>query len=110
MSHRALASGLLLFTGFAHVLEYWLRSHVQTMLIAGIVYFALGVWLRRPGKAPLIASAILPALGGLGGAQQLAGAGALDPILAGMVAIDVVVVVCCVLCLVKGENRAAPSA
>jgi hypothetical protein len=103
MNPRAIASGLLTFTGFAHVLEYWLRSHDQGMLIAGIVYFALGVWLRRPGKLPLIASAILPALGGLGGAQQLLAAPALDPILAGMVAIDAVVVACCVVCLVRGE-------
>ena len=105
MNARMLASGLLLFTGFAHVLEYWLRSQAQTMLIAGIIYFALGVWLRRPGKAPLIASALLPALGGLGGTQQLlAAAGAVDPILAGMVAIDAVVVVCCVWSLVKPEQ------
>jgi len=100
---RAVASGLLTFTGFAHVLEHWLRSREQGMLIAGIVYFALGVWLRRPGKLPLIAGAILPALGGLGGTQQLLAAPALDPILAGMVAIDAVVVVCCVVCLVRGQ-------
>jgi hypothetical protein len=100
---RALASGLLLFTGFAHVLEYWLRSQAQPMLIAGIVYFALGVWLRRPGKLALIAGALLPALGGLGGAQQLAAR--FDPVLAGMVAIDMVVVVCCVMSI--AEERAA---
>ncbi|MFI5320143.1 MAG: hypothetical protein ACHQ6V_11245, partial [Myxococcota bacterium] len=81
--------------------------HATPMLVFGAIYFALGLWLRRPGKAPLIASAVLPALGGLGGAQQLAAAPALDPVLAGMVAIDAVVVVCCVACLVKGEASAA---
>ena len=106
MNLRVLASGLLTFTGFAHVLEYWLRSHDPGMLIAGIVYFALGVWLRRPGKLPLIAGTILPALGGLGGTQQLLAAPALDAVLAGMVAIDAVVVVCCVACLVRGEASA----
>ena len=109
MSPRTIASSLLLFTGFAHVLEYWLRSGAQTMLIAGIVYFALGVWLRRAGKLPLVASAILPALGGLGGAQQLAASGAIDPILAGMIAIDAVVVACCVWALARGEAASAPS-
>jgi hypothetical protein len=106
MNLRALASGSLAFTGFAHVLEHLLRSHDRGMLIAGIVYFALGVWLRRPGKLPLIAGAILPALGGLAGTQQLLAAPAIDPILAGMVAIDALVVVCCVVCLVRGEASA----
>ncbi|HEY8120512.1 MAG TPA: hypothetical protein VII78_04285 [Myxococcota bacterium] len=107
MNPRTIASGLLLFTGVAHAAEWALRSHATPMLVFGAIYFALGLWLRRPGKAPLIASAVLPALGGLGGAQQLAAAPALDPVLAGMVAIDAVVVVCCVACLVKGEASAA---
>ena len=107
---RALASALLLFSGALHAAEYGLRSHALPMLVFGAIYFALGLWLRRAGKAPLIASAPLPALGGFGGAQQLLGsAGAVDPILAGMVAIDAVVVVCCVLCLVKGEADARAS-
>jgi hypothetical protein len=107
MNPRTIASGLLLFTGVAHAAEWALRNHATPMLVFGAIYFALGLWLRRPGKAPLIASAVLPALGGLGGAQQLAAAPALDPVLAGMVAIDAVVVVCCVACLVKGEASAA---
>ncbi len=107
MNPRAIAGGLLLFTGFAHVLEHWLRSQSREMLIAGIVYFALGVWLRRPGKLPLIAGSVLPALGGLGGAQQLLAAPAIDPILAGMIAIDLVVVACCVTCLLRGEKKTA---
>ena len=110
MNPRALASGLLLFTGALHAAEYGLRSHALPMLVFGAIYFALGFWLRRAGKAPLIASALLPALGGFGGTQQLLAAGAVDPILAGMVAIDAVVVVCCVLCLVKGETDAAAGA
>ncbi|MFI5321905.1 MAG: hypothetical protein ACHQ6V_20190, partial [Myxococcota bacterium] len=72
MNQRTIASGLLLFTGVAHAAEWALRSHATPMLVFGAIYFALGLWLRRPGKAPLIASAVLPALGGLGGAQQLA--------------------------------------
>jgi hypothetical protein len=107
MTPAALASWLLVFTGFAHVLEHWLRSHESGMLIAGIVYFALGVWLRRPSKPALIASAVLPALGGLGGTQQLVAAGRFDPILAGMIAIDAVVVVCCVIALMRGRPAGA---
>lgn len=106
MNPTSLASGLLVFTGFAHVLEHWLRSHENGMLIAGIVYFALGVWLRRPSKPTLIAGALLPALGGLGGTQQLV-AGRFDPILAGMVAIDAIVVVCCVTALMRGRTAGA---
>ncbi len=105
MNLRAIASGLLLFTGVAHVAEYFARSHDSGMVVAGVVYFALGLWLRRAGKAPLVASAILPALGGGLGASQMS-AGAVDPILAGMIAIDAVVVACCVVCLVRGEAAA----
>jgi lipopolysaccharide export LptBFGC system permease protein LptF len=110
MNPRTIASGLLLFTGVAHVAEYFLRSHAAPMLVFGAIYFALGLWLRRVGKPPLIASVVLPGLGGLGGTQQLLTAGAIDPILAGMVAIDAVVVAVCVWCLVKGENAGASSA
>ena len=111
MNPRAIASSLLLFTGVAHAAEYGLRSHALPMLVFGAIYFALGLWLRRAGKAPLIASALLPALGGFGGAQQLlAATGAIDPILAGMVAIDAVVVVCCVWTLARGDAASAPTA
>jgi hypothetical protein len=105
MNPRAIASGLLLFTGVAHAAEYALRSHATPMLVFGAIYFALGLWLRRAGKPPLVASALIPALGGLGGAQQLA-AGAFDWVLAGMVAIDSVVVVCCAVSLLRGVARA----
>ena len=107
MNPTSLASGLLIFTGFAHVLEHWLRSHESGMLIAGVVYFALGVWLRRPSKPALIASAVLPALGGLGGTQQLVAAGRFDPVLAAMIAIDAVVVVCALASLVAPKAKAA---
>ena len=107
---RSLASGLLLFTGVAHAAEWALRSHAAPMLLFGAIYFALGLWLRRAGKPPLIAGAAVPALGGLGGAQQLLAAPAIDPVLAGMVAIDAVVVVCCVMCLVRGESGASARA
>jgi hypothetical protein len=76
------------------------------MLVFGGIYFALGLWLRRPGKLPLVFGALIPAIGGLGGASQLAAAPALDPILAGMVAIDLAVVACCAICLVRGEPSA----
>lgn len=107
MNPRAIASGLLLFTGVAHAAEFALRSHAPAMLVAGAVYFALGLWLRRPGKLALVASAVLPALGGLGGLQQLRAAASVDPILAGMLAIDAVVVVCCVVALARGSKSAA---
>jgi len=107
MNPTSLASGLLVFTGFAHVLEYWLRSHDNGMLIAGIVYFALGVWLRRPSKPALIVGALVPALGGIAGTQQLVASGTFDPILAGMIAIDAVVVLCCVMALMRGRPAGA---
>ncbi len=94
---RSLASALLIFTGVAHLAEFALRSHAAVMAVAGVVYLALGLWLRRPGRLALWASLLLPALGGLGGFQQLRQA--FDPILAAMVAIDAVVVVCCAVVL-----------
>ena len=109
MNPRTIASGLLLFTGVAHVAEFVVRSHELPMAVFGAIYFALGLWLRRPGKAGLIASTVLPAVGGLGGAMQMS-AGPVDPILAGMVAIDVVVVACCVWTLARGAAAGASSA
>jgi hypothetical protein len=107
MNPRTIASGLLLFTGVAHAAENLLRSHDPGMLVAGAIYFAIGLWLRRPGKLPLIAGAVLPALGGSLGTQQLLAAPAIDPVLGGMVAIDLVVVACCAVCLLKGETQTA---
>ena len=107
MNPRAIASGLLLFTGVAHVAENLLRSHDPGMLVAGAIYFAIGLWLRRAGKPPLIAGALLPALGGSLGAQRLLAAPTIDPALGVMVAIDAVVVVCCAMSLLRGEAKAA---
>ena len=108
MSPRQAASGLLLFTGVAHAAEWALRSHALVMLVFGVIYFALGLWLRRGGKAPLVVSALVPGLVGFGGAQQLLAAPAVDPVLAGMIAIDAVVVVCCLVSLLRAVAGATP--
>jgi len=97
---RTIASALLLFTGVAHLVKYFVSSGADGagMAVFGVIYFALGVLLRRPGAWPLWPAAALPALGGLGGFGLLRAS--FDPVLALFVAIDVVVVACCVWLLV----------
>jgi hypothetical protein len=93
---RTVASALLLFTGVAHLVKYFASSGADGagMAVFGVIYFALGLLLRRPGTWPLWLAAVLPAVGGLGGSGLLAER--FDPVLALFVAIDVAVVVCCV--------------
>jgi hypothetical protein len=99
---RKLASALMLFTGVAHLVYVLVAGEAgggAGAAIAGVVYFGIGLALRRPGAWPLWLGAILPALGGLGGVQLLLAR--FDPVMLLFVAIDVVVVACCIHGLVK---------
>ncbi len=101
-SARKLASGLLLFTGVAHVLYVLVAGEAgggAGSAIAGGIYFAIGFALRTAARWPVWLGAILPALGGLGGVQVLLAS--FDPVMLLFVLIDVVVVACCVSLLVK---------
>jgi hypothetical protein len=92
----------MLFTGVAHVLYVLVAGEAgggAGSAIAGVIYLAIGLALRRPGAWPLWLGAILPALGGLGGVQLLLAR--FDPVMLLFVLIDVVVVACCVHGLVK---------
>jgi len=93
---RTIASGLLLFTGVAHLVRYFAESGADGagMAVFGLIYFALGLALRRPGAWPLWLGAVVPAVGGLGGSALLREG--LDPVMALFVAIDVAVVGVCV--------------
>jgi hypothetical protein len=97
---RNVASALLLFTGVAHVVKYVAGGGADGpgMAVFGVIYFALGALLRLPRAWPLWPAVILPAIGGLGGSGLLREH--FDPVLALFVAIDVVVVACCVWLLV----------
>ena len=97
---RKLASALMLFTGVAHLLYVLVAGEAgggAGAAIAGVVYFGIGLALRRPGASPLRLGAVLPALGGLGGAQLVLAR--FDAVLLLFVAIDVIVVACCVYLL-----------
>lgn len=94
---RKLASALMLFTGVAHVVYVLVAGEAgggAGAALAGVVYFGIGLALRRPGAWPLWLGALLPALGGLGGTQLIRER--FDPVLLLFVAIDVVVVACCI--------------
>jgi len=93
---RKLASALMLFTGVAHGVYVLVAGEAGGGAgagLAGVIYFGIGLALRRPGAWPLWLGALLPALGGLGGAQLILQR--FDPVLLLFVAIDVVVVGCC---------------
>jgi hypothetical protein len=98
---RKLASALMLFTGVAHVV-YTLAAGEAAggagAALAGVIYFGIGIALRRPGAWPLWLGALLPALGGVGGTQLILAR--FDAVLLLFVGIDVVVVACCVYLLV----------
>jgi len=103
---RTIASALLLFTGVAHLLYYFAGPGAAGgpgMAVFGLIYFALGLALRRPGAWPLWLSVLLPAVGGLGGSGMLRES--FDPVLALFVAIDVAAVACC-LWLIVTRRRA----
>jgi len=104
MPIRSLASGLLLFTGVAHAVDYFVKSGAggPGMIVFGAIYFVLGLLLRRPGAWPLWLAVVLPALGGLGGSALLRDH--FDPILALFIAIDAVVVVCCLGLIVRRQT------
>ena len=98
---RKLASALMLFTGVAHVLYVLVAGEAgggTGAAVAGLIYFGIGLALRRPGAWPLWLGALLPALGGLGGTQLVLQR--FDAVLLLFVAIDVVVVACCAWLLV----------
>jgi hypothetical protein len=97
---RKLASALMLFTGVAHVAYVLLAGEAgggAGAALAGVIYCGIGLALRRPGVWPLWLGALLPALGGLGGTQLILQR--YDAVLLLFVAIDVVVVGCCVYLL-----------
>lgn len=103
---RSIASALLLFTGVAHLLHYLLGTDAAQgpgMAVFGVIYFSLGLLLRRPERWPLWLALVLPAIGGLGGAGLLRDR--FDPVLGLFVAIDVAVVLCC-LSLIASRSRA----
>jgi hypothetical protein len=105
---RKLASGLLLFTGIAHVLYTLVGGEAGggvAAALAGVVYLGIGLALRRPDVWPLWLGALLPALGGLGGTQLVLTR--FDAVLLLFVVIDVVVVACCVYELATRHRRAA---
>ena len=103
---RTIASGLLLFTGVAHLVQYFLSSGAGALGVAvfGVIYLVLGLLLRRPGAWPLWLAVALPALGGLGGTLQLREH--FDPVFALFVAIDVAVVGCCLWLLLTRRQAA----
>lgn len=103
---RTIASGLLLFTGVAHLVQYLITSGAggPGLAVFGVIYFVLGLLLRRPGAWPLWLAVALPALGGLGGSSLLREH--FDPVLALFVAIDVVVVGCCLWLLIARRQAA----
>jgi hypothetical protein len=98
---RKLASALMLFSGVAHVLYVLVAGEASGgtgAAVAGLIYFGIGLALRRPGAWQLWLGALLPALGGLGGTQLVLQR--FDAVLLLFVAIDVVVVACCAWLLV----------
>ena len=111
MPPRGIASLLMLATGAAHVVHFFVLGMAGAAAglglfgLFGLFYLAIGVLLRRPGKLGLWLGAVIPALGGLGGLQLLLGG--LTFAMLAYVVVDVVVAAICIALLVRGEKPAA---
>lgn len=108
MPPRGIASLLMLATGAAHVVHFFvlgMAGAAAGLGLFGLFYLAIGVLLRRPGKLGLWLGAVIPALGGLGGLQLLVGG--LTLAMLAYVVMDVVVAAICIALLVRGEKPAA---
>ncbi len=108
MPPRRIASLLMLVTGAAHVVHFFvlgMAAAAAGLGLFGLFYLAIGVLLRRPGKLGLWVGAIVPAVGGLGGLQALSAGVSLGML--AYVLVDVVVVAICIALLVRGEKPAA---
>jgi len=94
---RSVGSALLLLSGVAHLVHVLVAGEAAGGVgaaLAGVVYFGIGLALRRPERWPLWLGAVLPALGGLGGTQLVFAR--FNAVTLLFVMVDVVVVACCV--------------
>jgi len=103
---RNLAAGLLLLTGVLHLVSVALTKFEATATITivfGVAYLAIGYFLFREGRTILWFGAIVPLIGLL-----LAVIGVfMNPTLLGslFIVIDIIVVACCLLVLIRKEKQ-----
>lgn len=106
---RDTASALLLISGVTHVAQLFVYPEnvsARGASLFGVIYFALGLFLRfSRGNAAVWLSAILPAIGGVLGVWRFIHLHR-NPFSVFHVAIDLIVVPCCMYLLARREKRA----
>ena len=101
---RYLAAGLLCLTGIIHVVQLGmaqLDAAVIIMVIFGVAYLFIGVFLFRNNKTACYFGAIVPLIGLCLGALSMLKNPAI--LMAFLIAIDVVVVISCFY-LIRGKR------
>lgn len=101
------ASVLMLISGVTHVGQIIFYREIRTIIggtLFGVIYFLIGIYLWRGSRRALWAGAVLPALGGVLGTYRLLFVH-LNPFSFFHVAIDLVVIMICVIALRKQASR-----
>ena len=109
---RYLAAALLLVTGVLHVISAIKvppEKNAIPMLIFGIIYFTVGVLLFFKVKYSSLAGLAFPAIG-LGSGFFVLGYQNWTPMLTLLYGIDVVIVICCVVLVLKKSTKAVAPA
>jgi uncharacterized membrane protein HdeD (DUF308 family) len=102
---RYLAAFLLLLTGLLHVISVIRMpsdKNAVSMLIFGIIYFAVGLLLLFKVKYSSLAGLILPLIG-LGSSFIVLGFRNLTPMLTILYAIDAAIIICCFALVLKRD-------
>jgi hypothetical protein len=104
---RYVAAGLLLLTGVLHLLPMLTKPsdpNSLPMLVFGIAYLAVGVLLILKVRFDTLLGVIFPAIG-LGTGFFVVGVMNWTSMLTFLFAIDVVVVVCCIILMVNRNKE-----
>lgn len=107
---RRIAAVLMLVSGVTHVVQipvYGAHGSVLGAAAFGVVYFIIGLFLLGHGRMALWAGSILPAIGGTLGIYRFLFLHP-NPFSVGHVLIDLVVIPCCLLLLVRGRSETHP--
>jgi hypothetical protein len=109
---RRLAGFLLLASGVTHLSELWVfgvgSPHMPVVVGFGVAFFAIGLFLLRPGRRVLWWGAVLPAVAACLGVANSVRQGCMHPYTMWHLAVDLTVFPICIGLLIR--SRRGPTA